>query len=46
MTFRKVKTEANKRLKVICIICKSKRCAGRCRCETTDRWPPPPPKIA
>jgi hypothetical protein len=46
MTLHKVKMEDNKKLKVICIACKSKGFGGRCRCETVDRWTPQPPKLA
>jgi hypothetical protein len=46
MMFRKVNMDANKKLKVICIVCRSKSCVGRCRFAMMDRWTPQPPKLA
>jgi hypothetical protein len=46
MMLHNVKMEDNKKLKVICILCKCKSCVGGCRCETLGRWTPQPPKLA
>jgi hypothetical protein len=46
LMIRMVKIDDNKKPKVICIICKSKPCLGRCRYETAVRWTPQPPKTA
>ena len=48
MMLHKVKMDDTRKLKlkVICIVCKSKGFGGRCRCATVERWTPQPPKLA